>query len=187
MTSVVLLTTGCSVVGAQAHPVALGPPHTRQAMQDGPVPTSTSVETFFVHGGRLVPVVRRVAVGPGLEPCLAALVLPLTAKESSTGLRSALPTGVTRLQGTVQGTVASVSVPAGFDRLTVSDQILAAAQVVFTVTANSYLTRVEMVQDGRLLPMPDQSGQLVDHPLARSDYASVAPRPTSAPAGPRGG
>ncbi|HET8615643.1 MAG TPA: GerMN domain-containing protein [Actinomycetales bacterium] len=169
------LLTGCAV-GVQAHPVVVGHPATVRGLPDGPAPPSTSVQTFFVRGGRLVPVVRQVAVGPGLAPCLSALVLPLSAKESSDGLRSALPTGVTLLQGAIEGSVAAVTVPPGFDRLTVSDQILAAAQVVYTVTANSYLTRVEMVQKGRLLSMPDESGQLVSRPLSRHDYASLAPR-----------
>ena len=40
----------------------------------------------------------------------------------------------------------------------------------------TYLTRVAMAQHGHLLAMPDQSGQLVSHPLGRDDYASLAPR-----------
>jgi hypothetical protein len=171
----VLLAAACSV-GPQAHPVVLGRPASTRAVVEQPLPTSTSVEVFFVRDGRLVPLVRRVAVGPGLTSCLAGLALPLSAKESSSGLRSALPTGVTSLQAQVNGSVATVTVPPGFDRLTVSDQILAVAQLVFTVTANTYLTRVAMAQHGHLLAMPDQSGQLVSHPLGRDDYASLAPR-----------
>ena len=173
--AVLLLAAGCSV-GPQAHPVVLGPPSSRHAVAEQPPATSTPVEVFFVLDGRLVPQVRHVAVGPGLTSCLAGLVLPLSAKESSAGLRSALPTGVTALPAHVNGAVAIIDVPAGFDRLTVSDQILAVAQLVFTVTANTYLTRVAMAQHGHLLAMPDQSGQLVSHPLGRADYASLGPR-----------
>lgn len=172
--AVLVLLTGCAV-GAQDRPVVLGRPSTAHAVLDGSVQTSTPVETFFVRGDRLVPLVRLVPLGPGLLPCLSGLVLPLTAKESASGLRSALPTGVVRLTAAVDGSVAAVDVPAGLDRLNVSDQILAVAQIVYTVTANSYLTKVELVQHGRALPMPDQSGQLVSRPLSRADYSTLAP------------
>jgi hypothetical protein len=168
-----VLLAGCSV-GVQDRPVVLGRPSTASAVLDGTVQTSTSVQTFFVRGDRLVPLVRLAPLGPGLQPCLSGLVLPLTAKESASGLRSALPTGVARMTATVDGSVADVDVPAGLDRLTVSDQILAVAQIVYTITANSYVTTVELVQHGRALPMPDQSGQLVSRPLSRADYSTLA-------------
>jgi hypothetical protein len=31
------------------------------------------------------------------------------------------------------------------------------------------------VRDGRTLPMPDATGQLLSRPLGRADYASLAP------------
>ena len=94
---------------------------------------------------------------------------------TAAGIRSALPLASTRLRGEVADGVARIELPTGFERISVHEQSLAMAQLVFTVTANSLATSVQLVQGSRPLPMPDPSGQLVTRPVTRNDYAAYNP------------
>jgi hypothetical protein len=71
--------------------------------------------------------------------------------------------------------VARIELPTGFERISVHEQSLAMAQLVFTVTANSLATSVQLVQGSRALPMPSPSGQLISRPVTRQDYAAYDP------------
>lgn len=95
---------------------------------------------------------------------------------NSAGLRSALPIASSPLRGVVDADgVARIMLPSGFERISVHEQSLAMAQLVFTVTANSLAQSVQLVQGTRSLPMPDPSGQLVTRPVTRVDYAAYNP------------
>ncbi len=65
--------------------------------------------------------------------------------------------------------------PTGFDRLSVREQVGAMSQLVYTVTANTTATEVELVSDHRTLQVPDGSGRLLSRPVNISDYATWAP------------
>jgi hypothetical protein len=134
-----------------------------------------TVQVYLVQGERLARVTRTVPPGAGLEPSFVGLATPITRAQSDAGFRSALPVTSTALHGRVVEGVARVDLPAGFERISVHEQSLAMAQLVFTVTANSLATSVQLVQGDRALPVPSPGGQLVTRPVTRVDYAAYDP------------
>jgi hypothetical protein len=66
-------------------------------------------------------------------------------------------------------------VPKGFDHISVREQELAMAQLVFTITADTLASGVVLVQGSRELPVPDATGRLVEGPVTRLDYAAYQP------------
>ena len=171
-----VLTVGACSVGTQSSPVAVVAP-TTTVTSPGPsrqgVPLT--IQVYLVQGDHLVRLTRTVPPGAGLEPSLVGLATPITPAMGAAGIRSALPVASAPLKGEVQDGVARIELPAGFERISVHEQSLAMAQLVFTVTANSLATSVQLVQGTRALPMPDPSGQLVARPVTRNDYAAYNP------------
>lgn len=173
-----LLLAGCGI-GPQADPVVVNlPPQTAV-----PVPTAVvtdvplSVQVYLLQGSHLFRVTRTVPPGPGMAPTLAAISAPLSPDEQAQGLRSALPASVHPLRGSITGgDIARVQVPPGFDRLPVQEQINALGQLVFTITADTLATSVQLVEGGKPVSVPDASGELLDRPVTRGDYAELAPR-----------
>ncbi|TQM58121.1 GerMN domain-containing protein [Humibacillus xanthopallidus] len=143
-----------------------------------PTAVPFTMQAYLLRGDRLVRVEREVAEGSGIGPPLAALSLPLTRDEVAQGLRTALPTtaDAVPLTGRLTPTgVAEVDVPPGFDRLSLREQEAALAQLVFTLTADTIATGVQVASDGRALSMPDATGQLLSRPLERTDFTALAP------------
>ena len=174
---VVLGLGSACTLGPQEAPVAVPGRSRVTASASGP-PTAVplTMQAYLLRGDRLARVERRVPEGAGIAPALAALMLPLSRDEVAQGLRTALPPNTVSLDGRLTDTgVAQVDVPQGFDRLSVRDQQAALGQIVFTVTADTVATGVQLVQGGRVLPMPDAGGQLRSRPLGRADYAALAP------------
>ena len=171
-----LALSACSI-GTQSSPVPASAP-TASATTAGPsrqgVPLT--VQVYLVEGDHLARVTRTVPPGAGLEPSFVGLAVPVTPAMAAAGLRSALPIASSPLRGVVDADgVARIMLPAGFERISVHEQSLAMAQLVFTVTANSLAQSVQLVQGTRALPMPDPSGQLVTRPVTRVDYAAYNP------------
>ncbi len=172
------LLAGCAI-GPQRGPVIVSiPPQTAI-----PVPTTVvsgvplSVQVYLLQGAHLFRVTRTVAPSPGLQPTLDAISAPLSPDERSQGLRSALPPSVRTLRGTIsRGDIARIDVPSGFDRLPVQEQINALGQLVFTITADTLATGIQLIEDGKPVAVPDATGQLQDRPVTREDYAVLAPR-----------
>lgn len=170
-----LCVSGCAIAAQDQPEIVAGPrvsPTTAQVADLGAV--DLSVQVYLVKGRRLARVTRSVRSGPGLEPVLRALGQPARPDEVRAGLHTSLPESATGLRGTLaENGTATVSLPTGMDRLSVLEQQTAAAQIVFTVTADSLATRVQLVSDGRTVPVPDADGHLVERPLTRADYASL--------------
>lgn len=170
---------GACGIGPQTEPVVVSiPPQTAV-----PVPTTVvtgvplSVQVYLLQGSHLFRVTRTVPPGPGMEPTLSAISAPLSPDERSQGLRTALPPSVRPLRGSIsRGDIARVEVPPGFDRLPVQEQINALGQLVFTITADTLATGVQLIEDEKPVAVPDASGQLQDRPVTREDYAVLAPR-----------
>ncbi len=170
-----VLLAGCSV-GPQDRPDLVAPvtrptPSASATLSSVPL----TVQVFLLRGDRLVRVSRSVPAATGLTPSLTGLALPLTPEQVADGLRTAFPAGEPAPHGRLDGTVATVTMPTGFDHLSVREQVGAMSQLVYTVTADTTATEVELVSDGRTLQVPDGSGRLLSRPVNRSDYATWAP------------
>ncbi len=166
---------GCSI-SAQSAPVPVDAP---TATTPTPAPSRAGVpltiQVYLVRGERLARITRTVPPGAGLEPSFVGLSVPVTSSQAAMGIRSALPVASSPMKGQVVDGVARIDLPTGFERISVHDQSLAMAQLVFTVTANSLATSVQLVQGSRSLPMPSPSGQLITRPVTRQDYAAYDP------------
>ena len=174
---VVGLTLGACSIGVQASPDLVDVPRSTPSgsVTDSAPGVPLTVQVYLLHGERLERVARSVASGAGLDPVLRALGAPLRPDEVARGLRTALPESASRLSGVVADATARITMPPGLDRLSVREQQTAMAQIVFTVTADSLATSVQLVSGGRAIAVPDGDGQLVERALTRGDYAALAP------------
>ncbi|TPG17859.1 GerMN domain-containing protein [Pedococcus bigeumensis] len=170
-----VVVAGCSI-GTQSTPVPVVAP-SATATSSGPsrLGVPLTIQVYLVQGDHLARLTRTVPPGAGLEPSFVGLATPITATMTAAGIRSALPLASHPLRGTVDDGIARIELPTGFERISVHEQSLAMAQLVFTVTANSLATSVQLVQGSRALPMPDPTGQLVTRPVTRVDYAAYNP------------
>ncbi|WP_433169182.1 GerMN domain-containing protein [Kribbella sp. CA-247076] len=129
---------------------------------------------YLLRADRLTAVRRN---GRTLQDQLAALLAGPTDPEQEAGLRSALPSTGGAGSVRTEGTVAVVDVPGEFKALEGTEQVLGVAQLVYTLTDGSGRhTAVRLRHDGMDLAAPTATGQLVNRPVGRADYASFAPR-----------
>jgi spore germination protein GerM len=170
--------TACGV-SAEHEPVALssvsgvGPAHGESGHHPQSVRQATTV--FLVAGNRLAPVVRQVPIEAGVDGALRALESAPSAAEADRGLRTALPVGGGHLHARIGDGVAVVAVPTAYETLGLVQQVEAVGQIVYTVTAIDGITGVEFTEEGQLIDVPVDRGQLRNGPVTRLDYASIAP------------
>ncbi|MEO6999133.1 MAG: hypothetical protein ABI112_13710 [Terracoccus sp.] len=171
-----LLLCSCSI-GVQSSPDLVTVPRSAPSgsATAGATGVPLTVQVYLLHGDRLERVARSVSPGVGLDPVLRALGAPLRPDEVARGLRTALPESALRLSGAVADATARITIPSGLDRLSVREQQAAVAQIVFTVTADSLATSVQLLSSGRPIAVPDGDGQLVERSLTRGDYSSLDP------------
>lgn len=136
---------------------------------------STGISIFLDGDQRLVPVDVQVPLPATPGSALSALSKGLTSADASAGLRSPVSTqSPLRLERVHSGT-AVVDVPASFANLGGKDQIVAAAQIVYTLTAFPAVSSVQLLVGSRPAEIPTANGTLVSKPLTRSDYSAFAP------------
>ncbi len=133
------------------------------------------VSVFLVRNDRLVAAVRRLAPSARLRRVLGALELGPTKEEVAVaGLRSALPTNAVDGVSVAAGT-AIVGLDPSVATLSSGDQLLALAQLVFTLTARPGIGQVRFTLEGEDAQVPRADGSLVAAPVSRDDYLAVAP------------
>ena len=171
------LVLGSCSIGVQSRPDLIDGPRSipTGSVTENATGVPLTVQVYLLHGNRLERVVRLVSPGAGLDPALRALGAPLRADEVARGLRTALPESAARLSGVLVGAIAHITIPSGLDRLSVREQQAAVAQIVFTVTADSLATSVQLTTGGRAVAVPDGNGRLVERSLTRGDFATLAP------------
>ena len=138
-------------------------------------PGGAETSIFLVKNDRLAPTVRRIDPSARPQTVLRALERGPTKEEVAAGLRSALPeTHAVDVASLAAGTV-TVELDPAFTTLPSGDQLLALAQLVFTLTARPGIGQVRFTLEGQAIEVPRADGSLVATPVSRDDYAAVAP------------
>jgi spore germination protein GerM len=131
------------------------------------------IRIFLLRDQRLEPVSRMSR--DASQDAIDQLAAGATRGEAAAGLRSALPpqTLVVTLDPSRAG-LCMISVPAEFSALSGREQLLAVAQMVWTVTERPDVDRVQLLAGDRPIAAPTEDG-LTSAPLTRQDFASIAP------------
>lgn len=138
-----------------------------------PTPSgSTAVMVYLVKEGRLVEETR-TADDTSKQSALSLLVEGPTAAEKVVGTTTALAPGEYAVQDG-SGLATVIDVPVQFTQIAGDLQLLAAAQLVWTVTDRRPRAVVRMAFEGEAIELPTDRG-LTSGPVRRSDYMSVAP------------
>lgn len=146
-----------------------------------PAPTTTIVigsaehVTIYLAGPQHLATVTRLVTEPATaSKVLDALSRGPTNAEASTDLRSPLSTATPMSVVGVSGHLATVRLSGAFADLAGHDQIVAAAQLVYTLTAIPGINQVQVDIGGHPAHLPTDTGNLTQGPLTRADYASFA-------------
>ena len=137
-------------------------------------PSPVTVVVYFIRGKRLQ-AVNRGAPDSSARSMLQVLAAGPTRSEVLDGLRTAIPP--LRFNASTSETsssVAVVQVDEGFASITGENQLLAVAQVVWTITERPGVERARLELKGRPLEVPTDRG-LVGYPVSRNDFSSVRP------------
>ena len=177
--AVALVVTACGVpiegsprgVPANQLPAGLQTPET--TVEDSP-DTTESVEVWFVRDELLVG--SRHTVDAPLTPqkALDELLLGPDADEQGRALRSALPDAEVVLGTTFARGIATVDLSPRFSEIPASDQLLAVAQIVLTLTDLRGVGMVEFQVEGAPIAVPLPSGESSGERVSRDDYYGLA-------------
>ncbi|MCF6744748.1 hypothetical protein E9529_10735 [Blastococcus sp. KM273128] len=131
------------------------------------------VVVYLVRGAQLEAVARATRAATP-ESVVTLLATGPTRAEVVGGLRTAVaPQSIVADEG-LPGGITAVSVTREFAGITGGNQLLAVAQVVWTLTELPGTTRVRFLIDGTPLEVPTDDG-LSDGPVGRDQFLSVAP------------
>lgn len=155
-------------------PFDLLAPSTTQPATTLPVAT-TQQTVYMLKGDKLAPVVRVIAAPASTGSVIASLIQGPTDAEHSSGFRTLINTDATLLSAQVVDGVASLNLNDAFAGLTLSDQILALAQLTFTATENPAVTGVRISINSAAVDLPRADGSTTKEPLRRSDYEALRP------------
>lgn len=178
--AVVVALSGCGVATDDSATVVDSESVPFELLEESPAagvpasPGSTRGEICLVDDAtdQLVPVEHELQ-GTSLEAVVAALGDGPTGEESSEGLRSALPGPDVVASVELQGGVATVDLDDTFRSITGSDQVLAIAQVVCTLTARPGVGRVSFTLEGATVEIPRGNGSLTSGSVSRDDYRTL--------------
>ena len=170
LVAAVCVATGCGVP-LQDEPALLEVSPAPSAVS--PTPSGSRImRVYMVRDGRLVEEVR-TAVDTSAESALSLLVEGPTESEKVDGTTTALAPGEYALDE-ASGLATVIDVPLQFTQIEGDLQLLAAAQLVWTVTDRQPRGVVRMTFEGKAIELPTDQG-LTSGPVRRSDYVSVAP------------
>ncbi len=139
------------------------------------VPHAGTITVFLVSGERLAGVARETPAPPGSEAALQSLLVGPTREEVASGLRSAIgvDAGVT-VTGVDAGR-ARVELGRLLSTTAASDQVLAIAQIVYTLTNIPGTIAVAFTIDRAPVEVPRADRTLTAGPVGRADFADLAP------------
>jgi spore germination protein GerM len=164
---------GVSTAGPTDVPYGLLEDVERRTTTTLPELASKPVKVWFVAGESVVPVSRDVATPLTAARVLKALADGPSDDEAAFGLRSALPSRATRGVEVVDGS-ASIDLTTSFSSAPPRAQLLALAQLVYTVTQVPGVDVVRFLLEGEPVDVPRSDGSISDGPVSRFDYSSLA-------------
>lgn len=169
-------------VNPQTHPVPLDVKAPPQQTTAPPPDGDASVTVYFVRNGRLL-AVTRPATDTSISTALALLLAGPNGAEATMGVQSALVPQ--QLTATTAGGVVTIAATRDFTSISGDNQLLAAAQLVYTITDKAPTQRVRITVGGKVIDVPTDQG-LARDPVERNHYLSVAPElsPSTPPATP---
>jgi hypothetical protein len=150
------------------------------------VPTTTTtttpvqterIEIHLLRDDLLVPITRVLTDPVPLARVVEALVDGPTEDEIADGLRSGILGDGFLLDVTVEGGVAAVDLGEDFAEASTTDQLLAIAQIVFTLTGRPGIGRATFRLDDERVEVPRGDGSLTDGSVSRDDYESLLASP----------
>lgn len=139
-------------------------------------PDSIALSVYLVRDNRLVHVTRELA-SPSLslvDAVITDAIAGPTPAEARSGIWSAIPPGTSVLGSRVVNGVAEIDLTSDFAVIGGTDEILAVAQIVWSVTALSDVDAVVFLLDGSPTGAPRADGVLVSGPLRGDDYRELA-------------
>ena len=189
--AVALGATACGIpTQGAARPIASSQVPFNLLSPQGPTTTTTTphgyvrVAMYLLTGGHVAQVQRFVAPPASLTAVLGTLMLGPTTAERGGGIYSALTTNVKVLSAAgARGAVATVNLNTAFGQISGLLEVLAVAQIVYTVAVQLGTTGgVLFAINGVPTEVPDGTGALVPGPVHVSQYASLGPTtPTAQP------
>jgi len=171
---------GCAV-GAeeQAHRLDLqvdaGVLTARNGGTDEPDPNAIALSVYLVRDNRLVHMTRELA-NPNsslIDAVITDAIAGPTPAEARSGIWSAIPPGTSLLGTSVEDGVAEIDLSSDFAAIGGTDEVLAVAQIVWSVTALSEVDTVVLLLDGSPTSAPRADGVLVSGPLDEDDYQEL--------------
>ncbi len=173
------LLVGACGVGPQQRPEALSPGDLPGGLRPDAEATTTSVlqtvevDVWLVRDGRLARVRHEVEPPVTAEVALAELLAGPNEVEQARQLRSAIPDAGVVEAVVVRRGVASVAIGPGFPEIPASDQVLAVAQLVLTLTDLRGVGRVAFTVADTAIAVPLPNGESTDQAVSRDDYAEL--------------
>jgi spore germination protein GerM len=143
----------------------------------GPAGPATTVTVYFVQGGRLAPAERRVTTPVALDRLVQTLAAGPTEAEITVGLRTALLAVDVVRSVLLAGGIATVDLAASFTEAVGQNQLLALAQMVFTLTERPGVGRVGFTLEGSPVGVPRGDGAVTLDSVSRDDYSGLSPLP----------
>lgn len=131
---------------------------------------------YLVRDDHLVRASASVASSNQPADAVRVLLTGPSAGQAAAGLSTSIPKETRLISLDVSGTVGTIDLNGAFGDLGGGQQILAVAQLVYTLTTSPAITAVRFAIEGRLTDVPDGSGSLASSPRTRSDYRQLAGR-----------
>lgn len=136
--------------------------------------TTESVEVWFVRDELLVGSRHTVEAPLTPQKALDELLLGPDTDEQGRALRSALPDAEVVLGATFARGIATVDLSPRFSEIPASDQLLAVAQIVLTLTDLRGVGLVAFQVEGAPIAVPLPSGESSGERVSRDDYFGLA-------------
>jgi spore germination protein GerM len=143
----------------------------------GPASLTEVIEVYLVSGDRLFAVPRTVPAPASAPQAMASLLAGTTADErSEAGLRTAVSRRADLAVVAVSGRSARVELDQSVVGARGREQLLALAQIVFTLASLPDIDSVDFTLRGVPVEVPTGDGTLKSGPLGTRDYAALGPR-----------